>query len=724
MQANESATTLRIENVGTPAPAPVANDDAGQSAGSEDGDGRDLHDPLLYLNRELAQLEFHFRVLAQAQDPTVPLLERMRFLCISNSNLDEFFEVQVAILRHHVELGDAKAGPDGMPASELLARIRARVLELVNAQYSFWNDSLLPALDREGIRFIARDKWTSKQARWLQGYFQNEVLPVLSPLGLDPAHPFPRILNKSLNFAVSLEGKDAFGREGNMALVRAPRSLPRIVRLPDEIAEKPYDFVFLSSILHQFVDELFPGMRVTGAYQFRVTRNSELTVDEDDVQNLALALRDELRGRGFARAARLEIVDTCPKPVADYLMHNFELTESDVYRCAGPVNVHRITTIYDQIERPELKFPKFTPRLAAPIVAERNLFEAIAERDLLLHHPFESFGVVVELVKQAANDPSVLAIKQTLYRTGNDSPLVNLLIDAARAGKDVTVVVELRARFDEEANIQLANRLQEAGVQVVYGVVGFKTHAKVLLIVRREKTGLRRYVHLSTGNYHQVTSRIYTDFGLMTADKDIGEDAHKLFQQLSGLGPVIKLKRLLQSPFTLHKGLMSKIEREIKHARAGKPARIIAKMNALNEGSVIELLYRASNAGVQIDLIVRGACTLRPGVPGISENIRVRSIVGRFLEHSRVYWFANDDKPEIFCSSADWMERNLLRRIETCFPILDPELAKRVYDEALANYLADNTQAWILAADGHYTRSEPGADKPHSAQQALLAKIC
>jgi len=721
MQANESATTaVRIGNLD--AATPVANDDAPQAEAASAGPN--LHDPALYLNRELAQLEFHFRVLAQAQDPHVPLLERMRFLCISNSNLDEFFEVQVAILRHHLELGDAKAGPDGMPASELLARIRTRVLELVNAQYSFWNDSLLPELDREGIRFIARDKWTSKQTRWLQGYFQNEVLPVLSPLGLDPAHPFPRILNKSLNFAVSLEGKDAFGREGNMALVRAPRSLPRIIRLPDEVSEKPHDFVFLSSILHQFVDELFPGMRVTGAYQFRVTRNSELTVDEDDVQNLALALRDELRGRGFARAARLEIVDTCPKPVADYLMHNFELTESDVYRCAGPVNVHRISTIYDQVDRPELKFPKFTPRLAAPVAAERNLFEAIAERDILLHHPFESFSAVVELVKQAANDPSVLAIKQTLYRTGNDSPLVNLLIDAARAGKDVTVVVELRARFDEEANIQLANRLQEAGVQVVYGVVGFKTHAKILLIVRREKAGLRRYVHLSTGNYHQVTSRIYTDFGLMTADKDITEDAHKLFQQLSGLGPVIKLKRLLQSPFTLHKGLVAKIEREIKHARAGKPARIIAKMNALNEGSVIELLYRASNAGVQIDLIVRGACTLRPGVPGISENIRVRSIVGRFLEHSRVYWFANDNKPEIFCSSADWMERNLLRRIETCFPILDPDLAQRVYDEALANYLADNTQAWQLHDDGHYERITPGEQKPHSAQQTLLARIC
>jgi polyphosphate kinase len=683
-----------------------------------------LKDPELYLNRELAQLEFNFRVLSQAQDPTVPLLERLRYLCISNSNLDEFFEVQVAILRHHVAFGDALAGPDGLSPGELLTRIRHRALELVGTQYAFWNDTLLPELEREGIHFVDRDKWTIKQHRWLQGYFQNEVLPVLSPLGLDPAHPFPRILNKSLNLVVSLRGIDAFGREGHMALVRAPRSLPRIIRMPQEIADAPYEFVFLSSILLQFVDELFPGMRVNGAYQFRVTRNSELFVDEEEIENLALALRDELRGRGFAKAVRLEIAERCPKAVAEFLMRNFELGESEVYRCAGPVNVHRITAIYDQVERPDLKFPKFTRRVIAAVVAERNLFEAIAERDILLHHPFESFGAVVELIKQASIDPDVLAMKQTLYRTGPDSPMVNSLIDAARAGKDVTVVIELRARFDEEANIVLANRLQEAGVQVVYGVVGYKTHAKMLLIVRREKGVLRRYVHLSTGNYHQVTSRIYTDFGLMTADPDIGSDTHKLFQQISGLGPVIELKRLLQSPFSLHKSIMHKIERETANALAGKPARIIAKMNALNEASVVELLYKASCAGVRIDLIVRGACTIRPGVPGISDNIRVRSIVGRFLEHSRVYWFANDDEPEIFCSSADWMERNLLRRIEVCFPILDAELAQRVYDEALETYLADNVQAWILHGDGHYERATPDEQTPHSAQQSLLAKLC
>ena len=681
-------------------------------------------DPQLYLNRELAQLAFNFRVLAQAQDPAMPLLERLRFLCISNSNLDEFFEVQVAILRHHVAFGDAVPGADGMSPGEVLTRIRQRAMELVRAQYALWYDTLLPELEREGIRFVAREQWTVKQQRWLQGYFQNEVLPVLSPLGLDPAHPFPRILNKSLNLVVSLRGKDAFGREGHMALVRAPRSLPRIIRLPQEVSSQPYEFVFLSSILLQFVDELFPGMRVKGAYQFRVTRNSELSVDEEDVENLAHALRDELRGRGYAKPVRLEIAESCPKAVAEFLMRNFELGDSEIYRCAGPVNVHRVVAIYDQVERPDLKFPKYTPRLAAPVLTERNLFEAIAERDILLHHPFESFGAVTELVKQASADPDVLAIKQTLYRTGPDSPLVSLLIDAARAGKDVTVVVELRARFDEEQNIQFANRLQEAGVQVVYGVVGYKTHAKILLIVRRESGVLRRYVHLSTGNYHHVTSRLYTDFGLMTADADIGSDTHKLFQQISGLGPVIQLKRLLQSPFTLHKRVMQMIEREIAHARSGKPARIVAKINALNENSVVELLYKASCAGVQIDLVVRGACTLKPGVPGISDNIRVRSIVGRFLEHSRVYWFANAGEPEIFCSSADWMERNLLRRIEVAFPILDPELAQRVHDEALENYLADNLHAWILHADGHYERATLGENMPHSAQQSLLAKLC
>ncbi len=685
---------------------------------------RDFTDAALYLNRELAQIEFNFRVMAQAEDASNPLLERLRFLCITSTNLDEFFEVRVAVLKHHFDFGEVQPGADAMTPVEVLARIRERALELVRKIFDFWNDTLLPALAHEGIRFLSRDKWSDKQRRWLQGYFRNETLPVLSPLGLDPAHPFPRILNKSLTLAIVLKGMDAFGREGHMALLRAPRSLPRIIRLPAAVAESEYEFVFLADLLHEFMGELFPGMQVKGSYQFRVTRNSELSFDEEEVENLALALREELRGRGYAKAVRIEVGANCPKAMTDMLMHNFELAEQDVYRCDGPVNISRCVIIYDQVDRPDLKYHTFNQRLNPAVVEETSLFKAIRARDILMHHPFESFATVSELVKQASLDPGVLAIKQTLYRAGSDSQLVDHLIEASRQGKDVTVVIELRARFDEEANLRLANRLQEAGVQVVYGVVGFKTHAKMLLIVRREGGGLRRYVHLSTGNYHLGTSRIYTDFGLMTADPEIGEDAHLLFLQLSGLGPIIKLKQLLHSPFTLHNELMTKINREAEHARAGRPARMIAKINALNEPSVIVALYRASCAGVQIDLIVRGACTLRPGLPGVSENIRVRSIIGRFLEHSRVYWFQNNDAPETYCSSADWLDRNLLRRVETCFPIRDPELAQRVYDESLANYLADNTQAWRLEPDGSYTHLQPEGDPAHSAQSTLLAKLC
>ncbi len=677
----------------------------------------------LYLNRELAALEFNFRVLAQARDPRMPLLERMRFMCISSSNLDEFFEVRVAVLRQHISYGDARPGPDGLAPGEVLARIRERALELVGEQYRVWAEELQPALAEEGVRFLTRDRWSARQKRWLQGYFRNEILPVLSPLGLDPAHPFPRILNKSLNIAVVLEGRDAFGRAGHMALVRAPRSLPRLIRLPAQVSDAPCEFVFLAGLLQQFADEMFPGFKVQGSYQFRVTRNSELTVEEEEVENLASALTAELIERGFARPVRLEVAENCPKPITDLLMANFELSEQDVYRCAGPVNLSRVVSIFDQVDRADLKFRPFTPRLSPALAQGANVFEVVGKRDVLLHHPYESFQSVMEMLRQAATDPDVLAIKQTLYRVGSDSPLVEHLVEAARAGKDVTVVVELRARFDEEANIRLANRLQSAGVQVVYGVVGYKTHAKMLLVVRREGRKLRRYVHLSTGNYHQITSRLYTDIGLMTAHAEIGEDVHKVFQQLSGLGPTIKLTRLLQSPFTLYKGLLQRIEREISHAGAGKPARIIARMNALNEPGVVEALYRASAAGVEIDLIVRGACTLRPGLPGISERIRVRSIVGRFLEHSRVYWFANDGAPELFCSSADWMERNLMQRIEVCFPILDATLAQRVYDETLANYLGDNAQAWILQPDGRYERAARGDDPAHSAQRTLLAKL-
>ncbi len=683
----------------------------------------DLSAPDLYLSNELAALEFNFRVLAMARDPVVPILERLRYLSIVANNLDEFFEVRVAMLKHHHAYGSAAPGPDGMSSGEVLTRIRHRVLDLVTEQFATWQDHLLPQLDAADVHVLTRKQWTPKQRRWLQGYFEHEVLPVLSPLGLDPSHPFPRILNKTLNIAVVLKGRDAFGHEGHMALVRAPRSLPRIIRVPAEVSGDGDHFVFLAELLQAFTDLMFPGFKVVGSYQFRVTRNSELIVEEA-VENLAHALSEELIGRGYARPVRLEVANDCPKTITAMLTRNFALEDTDVYRCDGPVNVIRAQLIYDMLDRAELKFPRFNPQLPAALDGARNKFDLISQRDVLLHHPYQSFAAVIDLLRQATVDPQVLAIKQTLYRAGEDTPLVGLLVEAARNGKDVTVVIELRARFDEAANIQLAVRLQEAGVQVVYGVVGYKTHAKMMLIVRREGSGLRRYVHLSTGNYHQINSRTYTDIGLMTANAEIGEDVHKIFQQLSGLGPMIKLNCLLHSPFTLYTSVVAKIGRETAHAAAGRPARIVAKLNALNESHVIEALYRASQAGVEIDLIVRGACTLRPGLPGISERIRVRSIIGRFLEHSRVYWFANDGVPDLYCASADWMARNLMRRIEVAFPILDAELAARVFEETLANSLADNTQAWLLDSDGIYRRAEPGDNAPYSAQQGLLDRYC
>ncbi len=686
-----------------------------------------LRDPKLYINRELSQLEFNFRVLAQAKDASLPLLERLRFLCISVSNVDEFFEIRVSALKQQLKLATVGGiGPDGLSVLETLHRVRTRALELVDAQYELWNKTLRPQLRKSGIRFLMRDEWNARQRRWLQTYFEDEISPVLSPLGLDPAHPFPRILNKSLNVIVGLKGKDAFGREGQFAVVRAPRSLPRVIRLPPELGDGSEDFVLLSAILAEFAEELFPGMQVKGSWQFRVTRDSELIVDEDDAENLAHALKDELRGRGFARAVRLEVSDQIPKTTLKYLMGNFEVDEDDIYRVHGPVNLNRVIAIYDMVDRPDLKFPKFAPRIQSRIAKSASVFDAIREGDLLLHHPFDSFAPVLDLIKQASTDPGVLSIKQTLYRAGKESPIVGYLIDAARNGKDVTVVIELRARFDEEANLSLADRLQEAGVQVVYGIVGFKTHAKMLLIVRREQDRLRRYVHLSTGNYHAGTARAYTDLALLTCHPAVTEDVHKMFQQMSALGPEIELQHLLMAPFTLHKGLIERIDREIRNAQAGKPAAIKAKINHLNEVGVIDRLYQASRAGVEIDLIVRGTCALRPGIPDISERIRVRSVVGRFLEHSRVYWFLNHgSEPELYCASADWLERNLLRRIEACFPILDPELRARALDEEIQNYLADNLQSWQLDADGRYHRVEHGDDAmPHSAQMSLLSQHC
>ncbi len=693
-----------------------------QTTASKENNEIDLNRPELYLNRELSLLAFHRRVLAQAKVPDIPLLERLRFLCIASTNLDEFFEVRVAGLKQKVAAGSVQAGPDNLSPQETLNRISVAAHEFVEEQYRLLNEKIFPLLEQKNICFLKREQWNKAQSKWVRDYFDNELSPILSPIGLDPAHPFPRILNKSLNFIVSLKGKDAFGRDSGMAVVQAPRSLPRLIPFPSKLSEHHHDFIFLSSILHAHVEDLFPGMKVTGCYQFRVTRNSDLFVDEEEVDDLLRALEGELPGRRYGDSVRLEVADNCPDNMISVLLKHFKLGKQDLYQVNGPVNLNRLLPLPDLVDRPDLKYPSFTPGI--PVGLGRNLFTSIREGDILLHHPFQSFTPVIDFVRQAAADPQVLAIKQTLYRTGPDSVLVDALVEAARSGKEVTVVVELRARFDEEANIRLANRLQEAGAHVVYGVVGYKTHAKMIMVVRREGKKLQRYIHLGTGNYHDRTARIYTDYGLLTCDKDIGEDVHKMFMQLTTLGRGAKLKKMLQSPFSLHIGLLERIKREAKIARQGKPAHIIAKINALTELEIIHALYKASIAGVKIELIVRSICCLKPGIPGISENIQVRSIIGRFLEHTRCFYFSNERESEVFCASADWMDRNLLKRVEECYPVDNPVLKTRVIEQGLKLYLKDNTQAWILDNEGNYTPLISEENTPSlSAQHTLLQHL-
>jgi polyphosphate kinase len=684
-----------------------------------------LKSPEYYINRELSFLDFNTRVLAQAHDESLPLLERVRFLGISCSNLDEFFEIRVAGLKQRLELGSLAGGPDGMSVPDQLAAIHKRAAALVQDQYKLLHQLVFPALAAQGIRFVnARtlSVLSDQQRAWLADYFTNEVEPVLTPLGLDPARPFPRIQNKSLNFIVKLSGKDAFGRDAELAVVQVPRSLPRIIRLPQS-PDTPgtTHFVFLSAVISSFVTQLFSGMTVEGAWQFRVTRNSDLFVDDEEVDNLLRAIEGELAQRRYGAAVRLETSLDCPEQISNFLLRHFALTKEDLYQVDGPVNLNRLMAIYDLVDRPDLKYPPFTPGIPKRLATREDIFAAMREEDILLHHPFESFAPVIDFLRQAAADPDVLAIKQTLYRAGPQSPVVDALVDAARAGKEVTVIIELMARFDEAANIALATRLQEAGAHVMYGVVGYKTHAKLIMVVRREQGRLRRYCHLGTGNYHPNTARVYTDYGLFTCDVAIGEDLHELFLQLTSPTRVASMHKILQSPFALHEALIERTQREIEHARAGRPARIIAKLNALIEPQIIQALYQASMAGVKIDLIVRGICALRPGLRGISENITVRSIVGRFLEHSRVYYFHNGGSPEIYCASADWMERNFFRRIEVGFPI-EGRLQRERITEDLETYLSDNCQAWVLRADGTYERMSPEGSKPQSAQSALLRR--
>lgn len=677
-----------------------------------------------YLNREISFLDFNERVLEKAKDSRVPLLERLRFLCISSTNLDEFFEIRVAALKQKAMAPVSVVDPDKSSPEEVLKRISIKAHQMVEEQYRLLNDELMVSLEKEGVSFLRRSNWTPEQINWVSDYFQNQLLPVLSPIGLDPAHPFPQILNKSLNFFVSLEGKDAFGREVEVAVVPAPRSLPRLIRVPESCATATYQFMSLASIIRAHVHHLFPDMQVTGSYQFRVTRNSNLFVDEEEIDDLLISLEGELPSRRYGDAVRLEIEKNCPLELMEFLLDHFNLTMEDLYCVDGPVNLNRLVAMCELVDRPDLKYAPFVPGIPRRLIGCNDIFEAIAQHDVLLHHPFESFAPVVDFLRQASKDPNVLVIKQTLYRTGFDSVLADCLVSAAASGKEVTVVIELRARFDEEANISLATRLQEAGAHVVYGVVGFKTHGKMLMIVRREGNKLRRYVHLGTGNYHARTARLYTDYGLFTANPEIGEDVHKLFMQLTGLGRVSKLTKCLQSPFTLQQELIDKINREVENIKAGKKAHIMGKMNALTDPQLINVLYEASKAGVKIDLIVRGICCLRPQVVGISENITVRSIVGQFLEHTRVYYFYNGGEEEVYLASADLMTRNLAQRVEIAFPVIDPSLRRRVIYESFTLYLNDNVQAWELLADGSYVRiiAAPG-DEQISAQKQLLTDL-
>jgi polyphosphate kinase len=684
-----------------------------------------------FINRELSLLAFNERVLAQAEDPALPLLERLRFLCIASSNLDEFFEVRVAGLKAQLRLNPSHADVDGLPADQTLRLVAKRAQTLVARQYALLNDTLLPLLIQSGVRLHLTSNWNEATDAWARAYFREAILPVLTPIGLDPAHPFPRVLNKSLNFAVELGGRDAFGRRSGVAIVQAPRALPRLIRLPDTLSDVPYTIVMLTTIMQAYVSELFAGMEIYGCHPFRVTRNSDLFVDDEEITNLRVALQGELPQRHYGDAVRLEIADTCSEAIAQLLKREFALDDHDVYRVAGPVNLVRLIQLPDMVARPDLKFPQFHPSLPTDIrranIRNADLFRTIAKRDILVHHPYQSFMPVLDFLDAAATDPDVVAIKQTIYRTGSDSALMRSLLLAAKSGKEVTAVVELMARFDEETNINWASQLEEIGAHVVYGVVGHKTHAKMVLVVRREVADdgtrvLRRYAHLGTGNYHSGTARVYTDFGLFTANEELTSDVHEIFQQLTGLGSAKKMKRIWQAPFSLHANTIAAIRNEIEIAASGKPARIMARMNSLLEPEVIRALYAASNAGVRVDLIVRGVCTLRPGVKGLSENITVRSIVGRFLEHSRLYYFRNGGAEDVYLSSADWMDRNFFRRIEVAFPVLDPKLKRRVIEEGLRVHLRDNALAWVMDSDGDYHRKRHRGAR-FSGQQALLEKV-
>ncbi|MBT6481944.1 MAG: polyphosphate kinase 1 [Gammaproteobacteria bacterium] len=684
----------------------------------------DLEDSAYYENRELNYFKFNLRVLSQASNPKHPLLERLMFLLIFSSNLDEFFEIRISGLKKQLDFGRQRPGPDGLYPEQVLKEIHLQVSAALTEQYRILNEDLLPNLASQNIHFIPRHEWNEELKAWTRDYFDSEIQPVVSPLGLDPAHPFPRLVNKSLNFILSLDGKDAFGRESGLAIVPAPRSLPRLIKVPSEIAPEGDNFIFLSSIIHAYVDELFPGMTVTECHQFRVTRNSDLEMSNVEVEDYAMALQGQLHSRRFGAATKLEVSIGCPEELTDFLLERFNLTSDELFQLDGPVNLQRLMALYGMIDRSDLRYPQFSPGTPRLLEEDSYIFAAVDKEDQLLLHPFQSFIPIIDWVRQAAKDPTVLSIKQTLYRTNESSELVEALAEAARNGKEVTVVIELRARFDEEENINFASTLQEAGAVVVYGVMGYKTHAKMLLFVRRIGNSLKRYAHLGTGNYHRKNSLLYTDYSLLTSDEVVCADVHKVFQQITGMGKKIHPNLVIHAPFNLRKSLLKMINAERDAALAGKKARIVAKMNAITDPDIIKALYGASMAGVKIDLIIRGICCLRPGMAGVSENIRVISVIGRFLEHSRVYYFQNSD-PQVYCSSADWMERNLNNRIEVCFPILKKKHISRIKAE-LEMYLNDRGQSWELNSTGEYRSLEntsPADESLEDVQMLLLKQL-
>ncbi len=712
---------------------------------------QDLDRPEHFFNRELSWLEFNQRVLEEAQDETNPLLERLKFLTIVSSNLDEFFEIRVAGLQQRAESNPTKAGPDGLNAAQTLEFIGARTQKMIADQYRCYGQ-ILTRLEHEDISLTTIGELDAAGQKWCEEYFEREVFPVLTPLAIDPSHPFPQLLNKSLNLAVVLHIPDTPGQMDGLraderhqnerfGVVQVPRVLPRLIALPDEVCRpsaapaNPKNcrtFVFLSSIISNFIDRLFPGLEVQGCYAFRVTRNSELYLDEDEADNLLDAVREQLQQRRRGDAVRLEVQKGCDPKVVQMLLSTLELGKQDLYEVDGPVNLTRLMAVYSAAQRPDLKDAPYKASTPAPLKNSESsdeFFEAIRERDILLHHPYESFESVIEFITRAANCPRVLAIKMTLYRASEDSPIIKALMRAAENGKQVTAVVELKARFDEENNIQWARAMEEAGVHVLYGLVGLKTHSKLTLIVRREDEKIRRYMHLGTGNYNEVTARLYTDMAMLTARDDIGNDAAKIFNLLTGMSQFPGLEKLKMAPFGLHELFISQIEREIAHAKKAArnaklpKARILAKMNALEEPEIIKALYRASQAGVQIDLIVRGICCLKPGVAGLSENIRVRSIVDRFLEHSRLFYFENSGDAQLYCGSADWMSRNFFRRVEVMFPVEDEALKKRLRDTVLLLALKDNVKARVLQSDGKYRRARKNANaKSLRFQHALVEK--